>query len=45
MRHPSDGTKVEDLIVALSGEPSQLGSLEGRKNRLAKLLADRSLLS
>lgn len=42
---PGDlGTKVEDLIVALSGAPSQLGSLEARKSRLGELLADRSLL-
>jgi WD40 repeat protein len=36
--------KVEDLIVALSGQPSQLSSLEARKSRLAELLRDRSLL-
>jgi hypothetical protein len=42
---PGDlGTKVEDLVVALSGEPSRLASLEARRSRLAELLADRSVL-
>jgi WD40 repeat protein len=36
--------KVEDLIVALTGTPSGLSSLETRKARLRELLADRSVL-
>ena len=36
--------KLEDLIVALTGAPSGLSSLETRKARLRELLADRSVL-
>ncbi len=36
--------KLEDLIVALTGSPSGLSSLETRKARLRELLADRSVL-
>lgn len=42
---PGDlGAKIEDLTVALSGEPSKLTSLEARRSRFSELLADRTVL-
>jgi WD40 repeat protein len=37
-------SKVEDLIVAVSGETSKLATLEARRGRLRALLADRQVL-
>ncbi len=42
---PGDlASRVEDLIVALTGQPSLLALLESRKSRMAELLADRAVL-
>ena len=42
---PGDAAaRLEDLIVTLTGAASQLTSTESRKQRLAELLADRSVL-
>lgn len=42
---PGDlASKLEDLIVAMSGQPSRLSTLEARQSRLREVLVDRSVL-